>query len=81
MSSQEWVYSLVSSSGRVLKEVSLAEPIRYAAGDPLEEWLHNLLCLDATLLPKITTGCPPPHDCELYPLTICVLESVHCLSS
>lgn len=34
--------------GRVFKEVELAEPIRYAAGDKIEAWLHDLLCLDAS---------------------------------
>jgi N-acetyltransferase 10 len=34
-------------SGRVFKEVELAEPIRYAAGDPIEAWLNELLCLNA----------------------------------
>mgnify|MGYP003686005945 CR=1 FL=1 len=34
--------------GRTLREVSLEEPIRYAAGDPVEKWLNSLLCLDAT---------------------------------
>ena len=53
--------------GRVLREVSLSEPIRYAAGDHIEKWLHNLLCLDAASIGRITSGCPPPDQCELYP--------------
>ena len=36
------------SAGRTLKEITLRHPIRYAAGDPVEAWLHKLLCLDAT---------------------------------
>ncbi len=32
--------------GRTLKEVSLETPIRYSAGDPVEQWLNNVLCLD-----------------------------------
>ncbi len=32
--------------GRTLKEVSLDTPIRYSAGDPVEQWLNNVLCLD-----------------------------------
>lgn len=34
--------------GRVFKKVELSESIRYASGDPVESWLHALLCLDAT---------------------------------
>lgn len=34
-------------AGRVFKEVELAEPIRYAAGDTIEAWLNDLLCLNA----------------------------------
>ncbi len=34
-------------SGRVLKEVELGEPIRYASNDHVERWLNELLCLDA----------------------------------
>ncbi|KAI6087790.1 DUF699-domain-containing protein, partial [Hypoxylon rubiginosum] len=35
-------------SPRSLKEVTLAEPIRYAKGDAVEKWLNSLLCLDVT---------------------------------
>lgn len=28
--------------------LELQEPIRYASGDPLENWLNSLLCLDVT---------------------------------
>ena len=68
------VVTLMPPPGRVLKEVTLSEPIRYAAEDPVEGWLHSLLCLDATSLPKITTGCPPPNDCELYPSLVYLYE-------
>ena len=54
-------------TGRVLREVSLAEPIRYASGDAVEEWLNNLLCLDTASVRRVTTGCPAPQDCDLYP--------------
>lgn len=56
--------------GRVLHEVSLNEPIRYAVGDPVEKWLHGLLCLNAANIPRLVSGCPPPQDCELYPISI-----------
>ena len=31
-----------------MREVSLDEPIRYSPQDPIERWLNDLLCLDAT---------------------------------
>jgi N-acetyltransferase 10 len=37
------------SGGRSLREVTLAEPIRYSKGDAVERWLNTVLCLDATL--------------------------------
>jgi N-acetyltransferase 10 len=36
------------SSGRVLRELTLETPIRYAPFDPIEKWLNDLLCLDCT---------------------------------
>lgn len=54
------------SLGRVLKEVSLSVPIRYADGDPIESWLHQLLCLDVSVVSRVPSGCPPPCDCQLY---------------
>ncbi|CAN7938637.1 unnamed protein product, partial [Ixodes hexagonus] len=55
-----------SVSGRVLHEVSLSESIRYKPGDHVERWLNQLLCLDASVPPAC--GCPPPRECQLYPL-------------
>lgn len=40
-------------AARQLKELSLSTPIRYAAGDAVEKWLHALLCLDATAAPQL----------------------------
>ncbi|KAI6044729.1 helicase-domain-containing protein [Pisolithus marmoratus] len=54
---------------RTLHEIKLETPIRYAAGDKIELWLHSLLCLDATLPTKSSSalqGCPHPSTCELY---------------
>lgn len=34
--------------GRLFKKIELSESIRYASGDPIEQWLHALLCLDVT---------------------------------
>lgn len=55
-------------SGRVLVELSLNESIRYANGDPVERWLNELLCLDANVVSRISSGCPLPENCDLYPL-------------
>ncbi|KAK6190666.1 hypothetical protein SNE40_002478 [Patella caerulea] len=56
----------VSTSGRILHEVVLNESIRYADNDPIEDWLYKLLCLDATNVPRIISGCPLPELCDLY---------------
>eukprot|EP00271_Cylindrocystis_brebissonii_P001199 TRINITY_DN11501_c0_g1_i1.p1 TRINITY_DN11501_c0_g1~~TRINITY_DN11501_c0_g1_i1.p1 ORF type:complete len:745 (-),score=153.66 TRINITY_DN11501_c0_g1_i1:169-2319(-) len=66
-----------SGSGRVFKEVELVEPIRYAAGDPIETWLHELLCLDAAQhIPKLGR-LPHPSECELYYVNRDTLFSFH----
>lgn len=31
---------------RILKEITLEEPIRYSKNDNVEKWLNELLCLD-----------------------------------
>lgn len=52
--------------GRQLHELSLKESIRYAEGDLVEAWLNQLLCLDATEVTNISSGCPSPDNCDLY---------------
>lgn len=69
--------SLSSASGRVLHEVVLNESIRYANGDPVEQWLNGLLCLDATSVPRISSGCPLPETCDLYYVNRDTLFSYH----
>lgn len=71
-------------SARALKEVELQEPIRYAEGDEIEQWLHELLCLDASVakLPSsqkrdARSGCPHPSECELYMVNRDTLFSYH----
>ncbi|CAG0920051.1 unnamed protein product [Notodromas monacha] len=60
------------SGQRSLHEVALEESIRYRPGDPVESWLTELLCLNATDPGKLRTfetssgGCPLPEDCDLY---------------
>lgn len=68
--------------GRTLREATLEEPIRYAPGDPVEKWLNNLLCLDATLPPKrkAHTGTPSPAKCELFAVSRDTLFSYHPIS-
>ena len=64
--------------GRQLQELVLEEPIRYKAGDSIEKWLCDLLCLDATTgISSISSGCPPPEDCQLYYINRDTLFSYH----
>ncbi|KAG8198246.1 hypothetical protein JTE90_021503 [Oedothorax gibbosus] len=50
----------------MLEEVNLTEPIRYSNGDPVEEWLHRLLCLEAVEDQLFEGILPAPEDCQLY---------------
>ena len=49
-----------------MREIKLEKAIRYADNDPMEKWLNDLLCLDATDIEKIFDGFPHPNDCDLY---------------
>ncbi|MCL7033706.1 hypothetical protein MKW94_001058 [Papaver nudicaule] len=64
-------------SGRVFKKVELSEAIRYAPGDPIESWLHGLLCLDATSAVPNINRLPPPTECDLYYVNRDTLFSCH----
>ena len=68
------------ASGRILKEVTLEEPIRYVEGDPIEKWLNDLLCLDCTNVKRIHSGCPHPSQCDLYYVNKDTLFSYHTAS-
>ncbi|KAH8431778.1 ribosome biosynthesis protein KRE33 [Aspergillus melleus] len=71
-----------SMGARTLREITLSEPIRYAAGDSVEKWLNKVLCLDATL-PKSkmnTQGCPHPSQCQLLQVNRDTLFSFHPVS-
>mmetsp|Transcript_62876 Transcript_62876/g.124180 ORF Transcript_62876/g.124180 Transcript_62876/m.124180 type:complete len:1081 (-) Transcript_62876:105-3347(-) len=70
----------VGGSGRTLREVSLEEPIRYARGDPIELWLHEVLCLDATSHTPVVSACPHPSECSLYWVDRDALFSYHSAS-
>ncbi|XP_034220704.1 RNA cytidine acetyltransferase 2 isoform X2 [Prunus dulcis] len=64
-------------SGRLFKKIELKESIRYASGDPIESWLHGLLCLDITnYIPKLN-GLPAPNECDLYYVNRDTLFSYH----
>lgn len=75
-SSNKMSGQLVNS--RLIQEITLSEPIRYKANDPVETWLTNLLCLDATIaeLPW-TSGCPAPEECQLFYINRDTLFSYH----
>uniref|UniRef100_A0A1B0A084 RNA cytidine acetyltransferase n=1 Tax=Glossina pallidipes TaxID=7398 RepID=A0A1B0A084_GLOPL len=57
--------------------IKLEESIRYSEGDDVETWLINLLCLDATNVTFINSGCPTPDVCELYYIDRDALFSYH----
>lgn len=75
--------SYQSSSGqevmsRKLNEIQLDQPIRYGKNDPIEKWLNDLLCLDATKeVQGLTAGFPHPNECELYFVNRDTLFSYH----
>lgn len=51
---------------RYLREIDLRMPIRYGLSDPVESWLHTLLCLDSTNATPLRQALPHPRDCKLY---------------
>ncbi|KAH8287026.1 hypothetical protein KR054_000749 [Drosophila jambulina] len=57
--------------------LKLEESIRYQENDDIEKWLINLLCLDASTVPGISSGCPTPDACELYYVDRDALFSYH----
>ena len=71
------------AAARSLREITLSEPIRYAAGDAVEQWLNSLLCLDATLPRRSNLGlqgCPHPSQCQLLYVNRDTLFSFHPVS-
>jgi len=73
--------TLDGSVGRTLVELSLETPIRYGSGDPLEQWVNDLLCLDVkTGGQRLVSGTPAPSDCSLYYVDRDALFSYHKLS-
>jgi N-acetyltransferase 10 len=76
--------TLTPIGGRTLREIKLSEPIRYAPGDPVEKWLNELLCLNATAPSlsrfALTQGCPHPSQCQLWAISRDTLFSFHPVS-
>ena len=67
-----------STSARLLREVSLVEPVRYSFGDRVEGWLNGLLCLDAAdATPPLIGALPPPSACDLFEVNRDTLFSAH----
>ena len=65
-------------AGRLLREVALAEPVRYSYGDRIETWLNGLLCLDAAdATPPLNGTLPPPSACDLFEVNRDTLFSAH----
>ena len=47
--------------------MTMTDPIRYTLNDPIEQWLNDLLCLNATEPVALTgTRLPHPSECEVY---------------
>lgn len=67
------------SSVRKLREVTLEDPIRYGRDDPVEKWLHHVLCLDAAVGSQRLLGnvMPPADQCRLYAVDRDTLFSYH----
>ena len=67
-----------AQTGRLLREVQLAEPVRYSFGDRVEGWLNGLLCLDAAdATPPLAGALPPPSACDLFEVNRDTLFSAH----
>lgn len=66
------------AGGRAFRELTLREPIRYAAGDGIESWMNGLLCLDAAdHAPPTPARLPHPTECDLYIIERDTLFSYH----
>lgn len=72
------LHSLRSNPNKSLRELQLTEPIRYGPGDPVENWLNSLLCLDCQSTLKPASGTlPHPDKCELFQVNRDTLFSYH----
>ncbi|KAK4432860.1 RNA cytidine acetyltransferase 1 [Sesamum alatum] len=66
-----------SQSGKSFQRLELKESIRYASEDPVESWLNDLLCLDATNSVPTISRFPHPSECQLYYVSRDTLFSFH----
>lgn len=62
---------------RNLKQIKMNEPIRYGNADPIEKWLSDLLCLEATIPYKLSGSPAHPSQCSLYLVNRDTLFSFH----
>ncbi|KAJ7447247.1 GNAT acetyltransferase 2-domain-containing protein [Mycena latifolia] len=63
---------------RTLRELKLTTPIRYGAGDRIEKWLYNVLCLNASIASSSShRGTPHPSTCTLFYVNRDTLFSYH----
>lgn len=69
-----------SADNRLLKEITLRDPIRYGPDDPVERWMNRLLCLDITDTAAPLRSSPHPNTCELYHVNRDGLFSYHPLA-
>eukprot|EP01062_Namystynia_karyoxenos_P073842 TRINITY_DN70676_c0_g1_i1.p1 TRINITY_DN70676_c0_g1~~TRINITY_DN70676_c0_g1_i1.p1 ORF type:complete len:1018 (+),score=433.62 TRINITY_DN70676_c0_g1_i1:77-3055(+) len=65
------------AAGRGLKELSLEQPCRYGSGDPLESWLHKVLCLDADVAKHKAPPLLHPDQLDLFFVERDTLFSYH----
>jgi len=71
----------INQAGKRFVEISIDESIRYSPDDEIEKWLYHLLCLDASLIDKVSiSSYPMPQDCELYYINRDTLFSYHSVS-
>lgn len=54
------------SSGKMVQDLPMEIPIRYGLSDPIETWLHSLLCLDITDQTGLVNSPPNLDQCKLY---------------
>lgn len=63
---------------QLLYECDCVWGCRYAAGDQVESWLLELLCLNAAEhVPKLPARLPHPTECDLYYINRDTLFSYH----
>ncbi|XLT36453.1 hypothetical protein HN873_067745 [Arachis hypogaea] len=63
--------------GSLFKKIELNESIRYASGDPIENWLNTLLCLDVSSAIPNLSRLPLLSECDLYYVNRDTLFSYH----